>query len=206
MTKFRLKKEFHDSVRNLFHDDYANKIIHMKEGQDFFIDRGFSLDKIEKVKEITPIEELMNVLSIHFKEVANNNVIDKEYWIEKANKFRSNSIIDVLRVFVDYVNKKQPSYGHIPDEWIRDFAVEDNEMIVYKSSMDDYTQGWEDGIHYQRSLAYKKAKDIIYNALPSYQKIEEMLEDERLTQQEIVVFKDGAKRLRDYLQEKIIKE
>lgn len=64
ITKFRLKKEFHVSVRNLFHDDYANKIIHMKEGQDFFIDRGFPLDKIEKVQEITPTEELLNVLSM----------------------------------------------------------------------------------------------------------------------------------------------
>ena len=205
MTKFRLKKEFHDSVRNLFHDDYANKIINLKEGQEFFVDRGFPLDKIEKVKEITPIEELLNVLSVHFNEVDNNNVIDKKYWIEKVNKFRCDSIVDILRVFVDYVNKKQPSYGHIPDEWIRDFAAEDNGEIVYKSSGDDYTQGWEDGIHYQRSLAYKKAKDIVYNALPSYQKIEEMLNEE-LAQQEIVVFKNGAKWLRDYLQEQIIKE
>lgn len=205
MTKFRLKKEFHESVRNLFHDDCANKIINLKEGQEFFVDRGFPLDKIEKVKEITPIEELLNVLSMRFNEVANNNVIDKEYWIEKANNFRSDSIIDMLRVFVDYVNKKQPSYGHIPDEWIRDFAVEDNGEIVYKSSGDDYTQGWEDGINHQRSLAYKKGWDIVNNALPSYQKIEEMLKDE-LTQQEIVVFINGAKWLRDYLQEQIIKE
>ena len=71
---------------------------------------------------------------MRFNEVANNNVIDKEYWIEKANKFRSNSIIDMLRVFVDYVNKKQPSYGHIPDEWIRDFAVEDNAEKFLKDS------------------------------------------------------------------------
>lgn len=206
MTKFRLKKEFHDSVRNLFHDDYANKIIHMKEGQDFFIDRGFPLDKIEKVREITPIEELLNVLSMRFKEVDNNNVIDKKYWIEKVNKFRGDSIIDVIREFVDFVNKKQPSYGHIPDEWVRDFAVKDNEIIVYKSSMDDYTQGWEDGIHHQRSLAYKKAWDIINDALPNFDKIEELLEDERLTEQEFTAFKDGAKWLRDYLQEQIIKE
>lgn len=206
MTKFRLKKEFHESVRNLFHDDYANKIINLKEGQEFFIDRGFPLDKIEKVKEITPIEELLNVLSMNFNEVDKNNVIDKKYWIEKVNKFRCDSIVDILRIFVNYVNKKQPSYGHIPDEWIRDFAVEDNGDIVYKSSGDDYSQGWEDGVHHQRSLAYKRAKDIVYNALPSYQKIEEMLNEELLTQQEIVVFKNGAKWLRDYLQEQIIKE
>lgn len=206
MTKFRLKKEFHDSVRNLFHDDYANKIIHMKEGQDFFIDRGFPLDKIEKVREITPIEELLNVLSMRFKEVDNNNVIDKKYWIEKVNKFRGDSIIDVIREFVDFVNKKQPSYGHIPEEWVRDFAVKDNEMIVYKSSMDDYTQGWEDGIHHQRSLAYKKAWDIINDTLPTFDKIEELLEDERLTEQEFTAFKDGAKWLRNYLQEQIIRD
>lgn len=206
MTKFRLKKEFHESIKNLFHDDYANKLIRLKECQDFFIDRGFPLDKIEKVGEITPIEELFNLLSMHFKEVANNNVVDKEYWIEKTNKFRCDSIIDVIRVFVDYVNKKQPSYGHIPDEWIRDFVVEDNELIVYKSSGDDYSKGLDDGIYYQQSLAYKKGWDIVNNALPSYQKIEDMLKDEELTQKEITIFKDGAKWLRDYLQEQIIKE
>ena len=206
MTKFRLKKEFHESIKNLFHDDYANKLIRLKECQDFFIDRGFPLDKIEKVREITPIEELLNVLSSRFKEVDNNNVIDKEYWIDKVNKFRGDSIIDVIREFVDFVNKKQPSYGHIPDEWIRDFAVEDNEMIVYKSSMDDYTQGWEDGIFHNSSLSSKKAWDIINNALPTFDKIEELLEEERLTTQEFTAFKDGAKWLRDYLQEQIIKE
>jgi len=206
MTKFRLKKEFHESIKNLFHDDYANKLIRLKECQDFFIDRGFSLDKIEEVREITPIEELLNVLSSRFKEVDNNNVIDKEYWIDKVNKFRGDLIIDVIREFVDFVNKKQPSYGHIPDEWIRDFAVEDNEMIVYKSSMDDYTQGWEDGIFHNSSLSSKKAWDIISNALPTFDKIEELLEEERLTTQEFTTFKDGAKWLRDYLQEQIIKE
>jgi len=206
MRKFRLKKEFHDSVRNLFHDDYANKIIHMKEGQDFFVDRGFPLDKIEKVREITPIEELFSVLSSRFKEVDNNNVIDKEYWICKVNKFRGDSIIEVIREFVDFVNKKQPSYGHIPDEWIRDFAVEDNEMIVYKSSMDDYTQGWEDGIFHNRSLSSKKAWDIINDALPTFDKIEELLEEERLTTQEFIAFKDGAKWLRIYLQEQLIRD
>lgn len=206
MTKFRLKKEFHESIKNLFHDDYANKLIRLKECQDFFIDRGFPLDKIEKVREITPIEELLNVLSSRFKEVDNNNVIDKEYWIDKVNKFRGDSIIYVIREFVDFVNKKQPSYAHIPDEWIRDFAVEDNEMIVYKSSMDDYTQGWEDGIFHNSSLSSKKALDIINNALPTFDKIEELLEEERLTTQEFTAFKDGAKWLRDYLQEQIIKE
>ena len=206
MTKFRLKKEFHESIKNLFHDDYANKLIRLKESQDFFIDRGFPLDKIEKVREITPIEELLNVLSSRFKEVDNNNVIDKEYWIDKVNKFRGDSIIDVIREFVDFVNKKQPSYGHIPDEWIRDFAVEDNEMIVYKSSMDDYTQGWEDGIFHNSSLSSKKAWDIINNALPTFDKIEELLEEERLTTQEFTAFKDGAKWLRDYLQEQIVRD
>lgn len=206
MTKFRLKKEFHESVRNLFHDDYANKIINLKEGQEFFLDRGFPLDKIENVPEITPIEELFNLLSMHFKEIANNNVVDKEYWIEKANKFRGDSIVEVIRIFVDYVNKKQPSYGHIPDEWIRDFAIEDNGLIVYKSSTDDYTKGWEDGIFHARILSNKKALDIINNALPSYQRIEDLLEDEGLTQPQINIFKDGAKWLRDYLQEQIIKE
>lgn len=206
MTKFRLKKEFHESIKNLFHDDYANNIIHMKEGQDFFLDRGFPLDKIEKVQEITPIEELLNVLSMRFKEVDNNNVIDKEYWIEKANKFRSESIIDIIREFVDFINKKQPSYGHIPDEWINDFAIKDNEMIVYKSSMDDYTQGWEDGLFHARSLSNKKAWDIINNALPTFDKIEELLEDERLTTQEFPAFIDGAKWLRNYLQEQIIRD
>ena len=206
MTKFRLKKEFHESIKNLFHDDYANKLIRLKECQDFFIDRGLPLDKSEKVLEITPIEELLNVLSSRFKEVDNNNVIDKEYWIDKVNKFRGDLIIDVIREFVDFVNKKQPSYGHIPDEWIRDFAVEDNEMIVYKSSMDDYTQGWEDGIFHNSSLSSKKAWDIINNALPTFDKIEELLEEERLTTQEFTAFKDGAKWLRDYLQEQIIKE
>lgn len=206
MTKFRLKKEFHELIKNLFHDDYANKLIRLKEGQEFFVDRGFSLDKIEKVEEITPIEELFNLLSMHFKEVANNNVVDKEYWIEKANKFRCDSIVEVIRVFVDYVNKKQPSYGHIPDEWIRDFVVEDNESIVYKSSGDDYSKGLDDGIEYANSLSLKDAKEIIYDALPSYQKINELLEDEDLKQQEIVLFRNGAKWLRDYLQEQIIKE
>jgi len=148
----------------------------------------------------------LNVLSSWFKEVDNNNVIDKKYWIDKINKFRGDSIIEVIREFVDFVNKRQPSYGHIPDEWVRDFAVEDNEMIVYKSSMDDYTQGWEDGIHHQRSLAYKKAWDVINDALPNYDKIEELLEDERLTTQEFTAFKDGAKWLRDYLQEQIIRD
>lgn len=204
--KFRIKKEYHETIRNLFHGDYANKLIRLKECQDFFIDRGFALDKIEKVEETTPIEELFNLLSMHFKEVANNNVVDKEYWIEKTNKFRCDSIIDVIRIFVDYVNKKQPSYGHIPDEWIRDFAIEDNELIVYKSSGDDYVKGWEDGIEYARSLSPKEAQEIIYDSLPSYQKIEDMLKDEELTEQEIVLFKNGAKWLRDYLQEQIIKE
>lgn len=206
MTKFRLKKEFHESIKNLFHDDYANKLIRLKECQDFFIDRGFPLDKIEKVQEITPIEELFNLLSMHFKEVAKNNVVDKEYWIEKTNKFRCDSIIEVLISFVDYVNKKQPSYGHIPNEWIRDFAVKDNELIVYKSSGDDYSKGLDDGIEYANSLSLKDAKEIIYDSLPSYQRIEELLEDEGLTHQEIVLFKNGAKWLRDYLQEQIIKE
>lgn len=191
--KFRIKKEYHETIRNLFHGDYANKLIRLKECQDFFIDRGFALDKIEKVEETTPIEELFNLLSMHFKEVANNNVVDKEYWIEKTNKFRCDSIIDVIRIFVDYVNKKQPSYGHIPDEWIRDFAIEDNELIVYKSSGDDYVKGWEDGIEYARSLSPKEAQEIIYDSLPSYQKIEDMLKDEELTEQEIVLFKNGAK-------------
>lgn len=206
MTKFRLKKEFHESIKNLFHDDYANKLIRLKECQDWFIDRGFPLDKIEKVQEITPIEELFNLLSMHFKEVAKNNVVDKEYWIEKTNKFRCDSIIEVLISFVDYVNKKQPSYGHIPNEWIRDFAVKDNELIVYKSSGDDYSKGLDDGIEYANSLSLKDAKEIIYDSLPSYQRIEELLEDEGLTHQEIVLFKNGAKWLRDYLQEQIIKE
>ena len=206
MKKVTLKQEYHESVKELFHDDYANKIINLKESQDFFVDRGFPLDKIEKVKEITPIEELLNVLSMHFKEVANNNVIDKDFWIEKANKFRGDSIIDILRVFVDYVNKKQPSYGHIPDEWIRDFAVEDNGEIVYKSSGDDYSKGFDSGIEYSSSLNPKKAWDIIYDNLPSYQTIHELLEGEELTRNEFVSFIDGAKWFRDYLQEQIIKE
>lgn len=205
MTKFRLKKEFHESIKNLFHDDYANKLIRLKECQDFFIDRGFPLDKIEKVEEITPIEELFNLLSMHFKEVANNNVVDKEYWIEKTNKFRCDSIIEVIRVFVDYVNKKQPSYGHIPDEWIRDFAVEYNELIVYKSSGDDYSKGLDDGIKYVHNVSLKDAQEIIYDSLPSYQRIKELLEDEGLTHEEKILFRNGAKWLRDYLQEQIIK-
>lgn len=206
MTKYRLKKEYQELVKKIFHTDYANKIINLKNSQEFFIDNGFSLDKIEKIKEITPIEELLNLLSIHFKEIENNNVIDKKYWIEKTNKFRADLIIDVIRIFVDYVNKKQSFYGHIPDEWIRDFAIEDNKEIIFKSSTDDYTQGWEDGIHYNRTLCYKKSWDIINNALPTFDKIEELLEEERLTTKEFIAFKDGAKWLRNYLQEKIIRE
>lgn len=150
MSKFRLNQSAKELVHELFHSDYANKVCNWEEDQQFFVDRGFPIDKLEKIQDLTPMEELFNFLSLRYPEIANNNLVDKEYWILKGKSLRVEVAKRMLLRFVDRNLAFFPK--GITSVDLVDGFLHDNEEsdVFYYNRNDEYSKGFTDGYkHYE---------------------------------------------------------
>lgn len=145
MSKFRLNQSAKELVHELFHFDYANKVCNWEGDSQFFVDRGFPLDKLEKVQSLTPMEELFNLLSLHYKEIANENLVDKKFWILKGKSLRVDVARKMLIRFVDsnlaFFPKGITSIDLV-DGFLRDNKEDD---VFYYDKRDEYSKGFTDG-------------------------------------------------------------
>ena len=80
---YKLKKEYHQMEDDLFHTDKANYYKRAKMNQYFWLDIGFPLDKIEKVKYHSDY-------LLEFERVLHDNSVSRSSLIVEFNRLKNN--------------------------------------------------------------------------------------------------------------------